>query len=310
MKIIKIILIIVLAAAVWSFLPVIPLYLSPDKAPASNKAEAARLAGNKGDYFEFLVTSDVHAGLIFNDSAALKVIARMNREDRFKKVPVDFVAVTGDVSFRGSAWDYGTFNKLRSMIKRPVVAAVGNHDNDKDSASVDMYNKYAGDREYSFANRNSYFIVVDNQIGDLTEEQFARIEDDLKGAASYKHRFIIMHKSPVAPYQQSWYRPELSPWSYRFMKLCEKYGVDMVFSGHEHMSKVTDLGGVKYAVAGGGGMMSLIPTCDGGYLHYLVVKVYGDYVDHEVRRVFPPLWEYLTFYMWKDIFYALKDIVM
>ena len=30
------------------------------------------------------------------------------------------------------------------------------------------------------------------------------------------------------------------------------------------------------------------PTWDGGYLHYLSIRVYGDYLDYEVRKVFPP----------------------
>jgi hypothetical protein len=38
------------------------------------------------------------------------------------------------------------------------------------------------------------------------------------------------------------------------------------------------------------------------------VRVYGDYVDFEVRKVFPPLWEYLTYYMWKELFYMLKSV--
>ena len=56
-------------------------------------------------------------------------------------------------------------------------------------------------------------------------------------------------------------------------------------------------------------MLTQIPESDGGYLHYVVVRVYGDYVDYEVRKVFPPLWEYLTYYMWKELFYFVKDIV-
>ena len=122
---------------------------------------------------------------------------------------------------------------------------------------------------------------------------------------SYKHRFVILHKAPFSPYQQSWYRPELSEWSYRLMKLCEKYRVDIVFSGHEHMFKDETFGGVKYLISGCGGMLLYLPQSAGGYLHYLVIKVRGDYVSFEVRRIFPPFWEYVTYYLWKEIFYLL-----
>ncbi|MEI7671567.1 MAG: tripartite tricarboxylate transporter permease, partial [Deltaproteobacteria bacterium] len=73
------------------------------------------------------------------------------------------------------------------------------------------------------------------------------------------------------------YGPETGIWAYRFMKLCEKYKVDMVFTGHEHMFKKLSHGGVQYITSGGGGMPMQIPTSDGGYHHYLVVRVFGDY---------------------------------
>jgi hypothetical protein len=83
----------------------------------------------------------------------------------------------------------------------------------------------------------------------------------------------------------------------------------MVISGHEHIFKKGNFGGVKYITSGGGGMLTQIPASEGGFLHYLVVRVYGDYVDFEVRKIFPPLWEFLTYYMWKEMFYFLKGVI-
>ena len=183
---------------------------------------------------------------------------------------------------------------------------MGNHDDDK---SPTAFKKYAGRPEFSFVNRNSYFIVLDNHAGDLTDETFVWFEEELKKSLAYKHRFVDLHKPPFSPYHQSWYRPEQSPWSVRFMKLCQDYKVDMVFSGHEHMFKESNFGGVKYIGSGGGGMLTHLPESDGGFLHYIVVNVNRDYVSYEVRRIFPPLWEYLTYYMWKNIFYFLTDVI-
>jgi 2-C-methyl-D-erythritol 4-phosphate cytidylyltransferase len=306
-KFIKTLAITVAALAFISFVPVAVLYLRPSPKPYTNEQAIEKLKNNKGEYFEFIVLSDNHAGLIFNDSATLKLIRHMNREDRFKKVPIDFAVISGDVTFRGGAWDYNIFNKTRALIKWPVICAEGNHDDDKGGPA--LFKKYVGKREFAFSDRNSYFIVIDNIRGDIGEKQFSRLETELNKSLSYQHRFIILHKSPVAPYQQSWYRPELNPWSHRFMKLCEKYKVDIVFSGHEHMFKEQKFGGVRYVVSGGGGMITQLPRSEGGFLHYTVVKVCGDYVSYEVRKTFPPLWEYLLLYMWKDAFYLLKDIV-
>ncbi|MFA5143312.1 MAG: metallophosphoesterase [Candidatus Omnitrophota bacterium] len=304
-RILKSIVIILVAACVYSLIPVAGLYLSGNQPPYTNSQVAEKLKSHKGSYFEFIVFSDNHAGLIFDDSATLKLVRSINHERRFKKVPIDFAAIAGDITFRGSAWDYCVFSRIRSQVKVPVISAMGNHDEDKDDGS--LFKKYTGEKDFSFSDRNSYFIVIDNISGNVSDGQFYNLEEDLKKSAAYTHRFIIMHKPPFAPYFQSWYRPEGNAWSYRFMKLCEQYKVDIVFSGHEHIFKAKEFGGVKYITTGGGGMPTQIPGAGGAFLHYTVVKVYGDYVDYEVRKVFPPLWEFFSYYMWSDIFYFLKD---
>lgn len=307
-KTLKIFAVAMAALAVYSLIPVIWLYLGKAPAVYTNKEAIARLTDNTGDHFAFIVLGDNHAGLLFNDSATLKLIRNINREDRFKKIPIDFVVVLGDVTFRGSGWDYGVYNRLRSSIKMPVISTIGNHDDHNDG--IQIFKKYIGEPEFAFADRNSYFIIFNNIKGDVTEEQFSWLEGELEGSSAYKHRFIIAHKSPISLYQQSWYRPELSSWSYRFMKLCEKYKVDIVLSGHEHMFKSETYGGVRYITSGGGGIPTSFPEQDGGYLHYIVVRVYGDYIDYETRRIFPPFWEFLTYYLWKELFYFLKGLIL
>jgi len=297
---------IVLLACAFSLVPVMDLYMRKEPVPYTNAEAVKRIANTRSDYFSFIVFGDMHAGLILDDSAALKLINSMNREARFKKIGIDFAISPGDLTFRGSAWDYSNYNKLRALIKYPVISAMGNHDDD--NRGYGRFKKYIGQDEISFANGNSYFIVLNNTTGDFSDEQFANLESELGKASSYKHRFIIMHKPPFSPYQQSWYRPELSKWSYRFMKLCEKYKVDIVFCGHEHMSAQKTFGGVRYIISGGGGMISNIPNQDGGFLHYTVVRVNGDYIDYEVRKVLPPVWEFFAYYMWRDLVYFLKGV--
>jgi predicted phosphodiesterase len=299
--------ILLLLALIASLVPAVGLYLGEDPAPYTNSEALKKIEGRGGEHFSFIVFGDNHAGLIFNDSATLKLIRHINREERFRKLPIGFVINAGDVTNRGSSWDYRVYNRVRSLIRWSVLSAVGNHDSDQ--GGLRLFEKYVGDREFSFGYGNSYFIFVDNRQNDFDDAQFARLEAELAKSSSCTHRFVIAHKAPLSPYQQSWFRPELSGWSYRFMKLCENYKVDIVFTGHEHMFDKGTFGGVRYITTGGGGMLIHLPHTGGGYLHYLVVRVYGDYVDYEVRRVFPPLWEYLTYYMWKDIFYLLMDIV-
>lgn len=294
------------AIIVNSLVPVLALYVSPSPVPYSNRQAIDKLVSNRGGYYEFIALADNHAGLIMNDSATLKLIRNINREDRFRKAPIDFVLIGGDITFRGSSWDYRIFNKIRSRLKFPVIGLMGNHDND--NGGLERFKRYVGETEFTFQDRNSYFIVMDTTENEFTEAQFIKFEDELKKSEAYKHRFVAVHKSPLSPYQQSWYRPELNPWSYRFMKLCEKYKVDIVLSGHTHMFKEGLFGGVRYITSGGGGMITTIPRYDGGIIHYIVVRVYGDYVDYEKRDIYPPIWEFVAYYLWKDIFYYLRNV--
>ncbi|MBN2453433.1 MAG: metallophosphoesterase [Candidatus Omnitrophica bacterium] len=299
----------IIAISLYSLTPVISLYMKKDVRQPTNAEAAEKLKANQGELFGFIVFGDNHAGFIFDDSAFLKLIRNMNREDRYRKLPIDFVMNAGDVTFsKGLESDYCTYDKLRSMIKWPVISAAGNHDCQKGGDR--RFREHIGEEEFSFTDRNSYFIVLDNKISDLSEKQFFWLDKELTKAAGYRHKFVLMHKSPISSYQRSWFRPELSPWSYKVMKLFEKHKVDIVFAGHEHMFRDNVFGGVRYITTGGGGMLIQIPDSDGGFLHYIVVRVYGDYVDLEVRKIFPPFWEFITYYMWKELFYCLKDVFL
>ncbi|HNX90483.1 MAG TPA: metallophosphoesterase [Candidatus Omnitrophota bacterium] len=300
--VLRIVCVILAALVVYSFLPLIPFW-STEGAPKSenNAATVDKLTGNSGVYFSFIVFGDNHAGLIFDDAATIKEIWHMNREDRFRKVPIDFIISVGDLTLDGAKWQFDAFKRIQKMIKWPVVAAIGNHDD------LALFKEYMGSAEFTFTNRNSYFIVLENEKGNLTESQFIWFEDKLKKANGFQNIFVIMHKPPFDPYQQDWYNMDNMPWAYRFRKLCAQYGVKMVFSGHRHMFAEQEFDGVKYIVTGGGGMLTEIPDADGGYLHYVRVMVNNDYVTYEVRKVSPPLWEYLTYYFWKEAVYWVRN---
>ncbi|NQT22845.1 MAG: metallophosphoesterase, partial [Candidatus Omnitrophica bacterium] len=269
------------------------------------------LEKNKMPYFSFIVVSDTSSGLFLNEAATLKIIRTMNREDRFRKIPIDFVINVGDVTFRGRESHYKNYRKMMSRLKFPVITAIGNHDDDIDNGKEGerLFTNYCGDREFTFVDRNSFFIVLDNRDGSFSEHQFEWFEEKLKSAQSYEHTFVFLHKPPFNPVQQSWYRIETCPWSHRFMKLCEKYRVDIVFSGHEYSQVSEEFGGVKYVISGGGGTLLTAPSWERSFLNYISVKVNHDYVGYEVRRVMPPVWEFFTYYMWKDLIFFVRDLL-
>ncbi|MBU1851958.1 MAG: metallophosphoesterase, partial [Candidatus Omnitrophica bacterium] len=295
-----ILLVIILSMVAYSFLPLIPFWFMHGAEKAdNNQANVLGLRDKKGAYFSFVVFGDSHSGLIFNDAATLKEIWHMNREDRFRKVPIDFVLSVGDVTLDGSRSHFEAYKKMQKLIKWPVVAAIGNHDDRV------FFEEYCGSKQFAFRDRNSYFVIVDNEGG---SPDFDWLEEELKKGQEYKHTFVAMHKPPFDPYQQEWYNVDNAPWAYRFRKLCAQYKVDMVFTGHKHMFKSERFDDVDYVVTGGGGMLIEIPEDDGGYLHYVRVMVNNDYVTYEVRKVSPPLWEYVTYYFWKEAIYWIRNL--
>ena len=302
MKIIKIIVWVLVLGVVYSITPMIPfLFMKGAELSDNNSYNVDKLNSNEGEYFSFIVFGDNHAGLLFNDSSTLKEVWHMNREDRFKKAPIDFVLSTGDISLDGKESHFKAWKKIQKLIKYPVVAAVGNHD------TPSLFEKYQGVREFSFVNRNSYFIVLDNAEGQLTDSQFNWLRDELEGAKDYDNIFIALHKPPFDPYQEEWYNMDNQPWAYRFRKLCAEYKVNLVFSGHKHMFKSETFDGVENIVTGGGGMLIEIPEDNGGYLHYTRVMVNNDYVTYEVRKVSPPFWEYICYYLPKEMVYWARN---
>lgn len=225
----------------------------------------------------------------------------MNREDRFRKVPIDFVLNVGDVSLDGKRSHFEAYKKMQALIKYPVIAAIGNHDDQK------LFEEFCGIKEFTFTDRNSLFLVLDNAEGELGDKQFEWLEERLKKGKDYDNIFIVMHKPPFDPYQQDWYNMDNMPWAYRFRKLCAQYRVKMIFAGHKHMFEHERFDGVDYIVTGGGGMITEIPESEGGYLHYIRVLVNHDYVTFEVRKVSPPLWEYPAYYIWKELAYWIRN---
>ncbi|MFC1704053.1 metallophosphoesterase family protein [Candidatus Omnitrophota bacterium] len=305
-KIKKILILLFVAAFVWSIIPGLLLYLKKEPPSVANREVIDDLKKNEGELFGFIIVGDSSSGIFITDSAFLKIIKHINLEGRWKKLPIDFVANVGDVTFRGSPWDYKVYNKLSNEIKWPVINIVGNHDDDHEQGAAEFKRRF-GEKEFSFVNRNSYFIAVNNINGDYSKEQFQWFEKELKKSQAYVNRFILVHKQPVSSSYRHKYRPEVNPWSYQFMKLCEKYNVDIVFAGHEHYYNEQSFGGVTYITSGGGGMPLDVPRWEGGYLQYVVVRVNGDYVDYRVREVFPPFWRFFVVTMWQDIFYFIRD---
>ncbi len=250
-----------------------------------------RTAPDAAEPFSFVVFGDTRS----NADAHRALVDRVRGE-----VP-DFILLTGDMVDDGSRdADWQTFfNVERDLMRENVIyPAVGNHDR-QGGGTDDSFRLWFSlptgapdsERSYSFTWGNSRFIVLDSNVQSYAlTDQTAWLEHQLAVAVAdpqIAHRFIVMHH-PVFSVSIHGGQPDLrEAWT----PLFERYGVDAVFSGHDHVYSRAFKAGVNYFVSGGGGAplyprdprASRADTEATVYFertnHYLRVQVTGGFVE-------------------------------
>jgi len=167
--------------------------------------------------------------------------------------PFEFVIMLGDNMYgRQEPQDFvDKFERPYAPLLQagvPFYAALGNHD-DPANRFFEKFNM-AGKRYHTFAKKHVRFFVFDTNL--LDSEQLAWIETVLSGSQDpwkivYFHHPIYSdggrHGSNVE------LRVLLEP-------LLVRYGVTVVFSGHEHMyERTTPQKGITYFVEGSSGQL-------------------------------------------------------
>ena len=261
----------------------------PVSAPAQSLQIKLAALENLSSKFTFAVLGDNRAG-----DPACDEIYRQMLAAALERRP-DFLINTGDqIDKPGNEEDWRRFWELSKDVKIPYFLTVGNHDahvavpgsEETYRAQVDLPGK---EIYYSFVAGNALFIVLDSYIkgGDrrISGEQSSWLEQVL-ASSKQKNRFIVVHH-PLFPEKGKGKHHGNSLDRYpaerdRLHALFRKYGVTMVFSGHEHLylRKVVD--GIPYVIAGGGGAPLYADDLNGGFHHYVYMTVDGDRVSGEV----------------------------
>jgi 3',5'-cyclic AMP phosphodiesterase CpdA len=182
---------------------------------------------------------------------------------------------------------------LDSGVK--FYASLGNHDKQSNDAYA-LFNM-GGERYYTFARKNVRFFVLDTNVLDPVQVKW--LETGLSGAAeawkiAYFHHPLYSdggrHGSEVE------LRVKLEP-------LFIKYGVNVVYAGHDHVyERIKPQRGITYFVSGAGGQLRqgdlkrseitaagfdrdrsfMLNEIDDDDLHFQVVSRTGETVDRGV----------------------------
>lgn len=172
---------------------------------------------------------------------------------------------TGDVVYdSGAMQDYNRnfFEPYRELISEtPVFPSLGNHDVKTGGGApylknfhLPRNNPQGTERYYSFDWGDAHFVALDSELyyddgNGGPEEQKAWLQKDL-AASDKRWKFVFFHKPPYSSSKHggdTTIRADLAP-------VFERYGVDLVFNGHDHdYERTVPIRGVTYVVTGGGG---------------------------------------------------------
>lgn len=220
--------------------------------------------------------------------------AQFEVADRLAALAPDFVLHTGDVIYPGgeaTLYDPRFFKPYRETLRRaPFFPSLGNHDAVTANGAPYLQtfhlpaNSSPGKgRYYSFDWGNAHFIALDPVTSPFKpgSAQYAWLEQDLATTrATWK--FVFFHYPPYSSGPHGSNLAVRAAWS----PLFERYGVDIVFNGHDHDYErsvpihdyVPNSQGVIYVVTGGGGS-TLYPVGKSRW------TAYADAIHHLVHVV-------------------------
>jgi len=170
-----------------------------------------------------------------------------------------FILSTGDFVGNGdieSHWDTYFFDPSYSYIQEmlanlPFQSCIGNHEQ-----TGKLYRKYfpypyiSDDFYWSFDYGSAHFSILDQYTSYNTDsKQLNWLEKDLI-STDKKWKFIILH-------EPGWtagvgHENNINVQKY-IQPLCEKYGVQIVFGGHNHYYARAEVNSIVHITTGGGG---------------------------------------------------------
>jgi len=269
-------------------------------APAAFQAQALTVPNRPGS-LKFAAIGDSGTG----EPPEYDVARQMDLWHR--RFAFDMVIMLGDNMYgRQRAADFvQKFERpFRPLLDAGVkfYASLGNHDNPANDG-YKLFNM-DGARYYTYARNNARFFVLDTNALDMT--QLAWIENALKNSAE-PWKIAYFHHPLYSDGGRHGGEVELRV---RLEPLFVKYGVNIVYSGHDHIyERIKPQRGIQYVVAGSAGELRrgnlkrsadtaagfdqdrafMLNEIDGDELFFQVVSRTGETVDQgAVHRPRPP----------------------
>jgi len=186
--------------------------------------------GPTGTQFSFFVTGDIGA------KSGQQVITR----DAILRAatPPDLGILCGDVIYKkghSDAYDRRLMRPWQDIFSSMGVwPALGNHDwkSDPEHNWEREWHLPNNEHYYSFEYGNAHFIALDTRDGDLYDRaaQVRWLEQDLEAHRDAAWTFVYFHHPGITCTYKGYNDAVIE----NFLPVFDRYGVDVVFSGHAH----------------------------------------------------------------------------
>lgn len=204
-----------------------------------------------------------------------------------------FVLASGDIVDNGESendWTTQFFNPAYPHIRTfladvPYQTCIGNHEGAGGLFARYFPYPFVGGRYWSFDYGPAHITVIDQYTSyDPGSPQLEWISKDL-AASTKKWKFILLHEpgwsAGGAHANNKVVQTSIQP-------LCVKYGVAIVFGGHNHYYARAELNGVVHITTGGGGGPLSRPNLDSPHVvaaargyHYCRIAIKGERLAFE-----------------------------
>ncbi|MCL5773043.1 MAG: metallophosphoesterase [Firmicutes bacterium] len=220
--------------------------------------------------------------IIFGDNRDGPQILDKIIEETNKKNPV-FCIDLGDLVPSGRESQYKAFMAQLEKLDVPVYTIPGNHDVHGDGRK--FYNKLLGPDYYSFTYGGCQFLMLDNSTGKFSAEEYKWLDKDLK---DNKNKYILafFHMPTYSFYPRYSHHIMSDPEeAKKFMELAQKNHFLGIFTGHLHLYSSEKKNGTLYVTSGGAGAPLHSTPFQGGFFHYITVKIDKGNINTEVIQV-------------------------
>lgn len=266
----------------------------PSASPVWYQVQSASLPSKQGKLTTEPDVADAFRIVVFGDT-------RSNHDDHRAVVHSilpgmpQLVFHSGDLVGDGlssALWD--TFFKIEAPLIRdvPLYPVMGNHENNAQEFfdTFELPDNSPSPERYYAVRWSTLLVAMLDLYGSAYDDQsaqYAWLEKTLADAAKdpgILHRMVGLHHGPY----DSGSHGSSSTVRSRLVPLFEKYGVELVFSGHDHDYERGTVNGIKYVVSGGGGA-PLYPVDGASWteskamkLHHVLIEFRGPMAEARV----------------------------